>query len=59
MGGPLSTLLSEVYKQNYESNYIINNKIYSSYIKAYHRHIYDIFFLFRGSNRQTETLVYM
>ena len=57
MGGPLSALLSEIYMQNYETNNIINNKIYSPFIKAYYRYVDDTFILFRGSNRQAENLV--
>ena len=57
MGGPLSALLSEIYMQNYETNNILNNNIYCTYIKAYYRYVDDTFILFSGSNRQAQNFV--
>jgi hypothetical protein len=64
MGALLSAFLSEIYMQNYETDYIINNKIYSSYtryfisrIKSYYNCVDNTFILIRGLNRRAENLV--
>jgi hypothetical protein len=43
--------------QNYETNNIINNKLYKPYTKAYFRYGDDTLILFRGSNRKVENVV--
>jgi NADPH-dependent 7-cyano-7-deazaguanine reductase QueF-like protein len=43
MGGLSSAILSKMYIQNYETNNIINKKIFKLYIKAYYRY-FDVIF---------------
>lgn len=52
MGGLLSALLPEIYIQKYETKNIINNSIYSPYIKTYFRNDDDTSILCRGSSNR-------
>lgn len=45
MGGPLSTLLSKLYMQNYETTNIIDQKIFSPRITVYLKYVGDTYCL--------------
>lgn len=52
MGNSLSPLLSEIFLDNMERNYIAKNTIFQNNIIAWYRYVDDIFCIFNGNENQ-------
>jgi len=58
MGGPLSALLAEIYLQQFEESFILNNRNpHFNKIKFYCRYVDDIIILIRSTIRQTKQIL--